>query len=81
MGQLLGGSEIPITEGVQPANQREIYKNVKRIQAQVLGWVAGLDTFMVSSNLETLISGFVFIHLHSSFIGLNIYGVIFHLPK
>lgn len=47
----------------------------------MLGPVAGLDTFPVSPNLETLISGFVFIHLHSCFIGLNIYGDIFHLPK
>lgn len=60
-----------MVEGVPTGNMR-ICKDVKRIQAWVFGRVAGLDTFLVSSNPETLISVFVFIHLHSCFIGLNI---------
>ena len=76
-----GGSESPII-GVQTSNWRRICKDVKGTQAWVSGWAAGLVILKkVSSNLETLISGFVFIYLHGYFIGLNIYGDIFHLPK
>lgn len=74
------GSESPII-GVQTSNWGRICKDVKGTQAWVSGWAAGLVIFKVSSNLETLISGFVFIYLHGYFIGLNIYGDIFHLPE
>lgn len=81
MGQLSwgrGGSEIPNMEGVQTRNWKRLRKDVlRRIQAWAFGWVAGLDTFKISSNLDMPVSGFVFIPLH----GLNIYGDIFHRPE
>ena len=64
-----GGDEIPIMEGIRSRNWRRIHRDAQRTQAWVSGQVADLDVFQVSSNLETLISEFVFIYLHGCFIG------------
>lgn len=64
-----GDSEIPVMEGIRSRNWRRIHRDAQRTQAWVSGQVADLDIFQVSSNLETLISEFVFIYLDGCFIG------------
>ena len=51
-------------EGIRSRNWRRIHRDAQRTQAWVSEQVADLDIFQVSSNLETLISEFVFIYLH-----------------